>query len=55
MANLTEDKDQQQEMTNFSTRSPYHVSFRDDQQQSQQQRTSINVDDPSAVLGQGLI
>jgi hypothetical protein len=52
MATSTDNKEQQ--MSNTSDRSPYHVSFNDDQRpQPEQRKTSINLDDLSSASRQG--
>jgi hypothetical protein len=48
MATSTDNKGQQQQMSNSSDRSPYHVSFNDDQR-----KNSINLDDLSSTSRQG--
>jgi len=51
MATSTDNKEQQQKMSNSSDRLPYHVSFNDDQQQ---RKTSITIDDQSSTSRHGL-
>jgi hypothetical protein len=54
MATSTDNKEQQQKMSNSSDRLPYHVSFNDDQRQQQQRKNSITIDDLSSTSRQGL-
>ncbi|CAM4750181.1 unnamed protein product [Rotaria magnacalcarata] len=53
MAISSDNSEQQQKMSTLSNRSPHHVSFIDDQ--NQQRRTTVNIDDSSSGSRQGSI